>query len=73
MNKTQLTLAGDLRQWIKKVKNSIFVSQWISHAFISIIQWDIGILRTSKTSRVEPFAKKVNVLKSWNSFSKALA
>ena len=43
MNKTHLILAGDLRKLIKKLKNSIFVSKWISQGrdFILINHWYI--------------------------------
>ena len=43
VNKTHLILAGDLRKLIKKLKNSIFVSKWISQGrdFILINHWYI--------------------------------
>ena len=74
VDKTHLISANILRQWIKKVNNSLFVSCWLVRLgrlfwlFSSIPDADY---KHSQRSRMELFAKIFNGLKPLTTFSKA--
>ena len=72
MNKTRLILARDLRNWIKKVKSSLFVSEWIRLGLLFWLSTGIpeNYFEFSQTSKMELFTELVGGFKPLTTFSK---
>ena len=74
VDKTHLISANILRQWIKKVNNSLFVSSWLVR--LGRLFWLFSTIsdedyKHSETSRMELFAKVFTGLKPLTTSSEA--